>query len=313
MSGSRQGAGPDTLARVDAYDGASVAQARSRLRLALERAGCVEPAEDARRLVAHALRIAPSRLGVEAERMMTGEEAKRLRRYEADRLAGRTVGRIVGTRAFHDIALAVSDDLLEPRDDTAAVVELALPKLRSLCDERSTATVWDVGTGVGTIVMALLAAEPRATGLATDVSDRMGAWHRNAERLGLGPERLRFARADVLEGMDRGRFDLIVSNPPYIPTGETAALIAGGLTDPALALDGGADGLRFYRRFAETLGSRLNAGGWLVVEIGAGQGADLRALFTRHGWRERGAMTDLGGHERALAFAPGTDGARGGG
>ena len=169
MSDPRSGVGPDTLVRVDARRG-TVAAERASLAHVLRRGGCPEPEEDARRLLAHALHIEPGRLASQRERVLTDDEGGRLLDHAAQRLAGRTVARIVGARAFHDIVLRVADDVLEPRDDTGALVELALPHLRAACDRRGSARLLDVGVGTGAVALALLRAEPRARGEGTDVS-----------------------------------------------------------------------------------------------------------------------------------------------
>ena len=288
----------------------TVAEARAALAARLREGGVAEPAEDARRLVAHALGIEPQRLAVERDRHLTAAEADRLRDVERQRLAGRTVARIVGTRAFHDITLRVADDVLEPRDDTGVLVELTLPRLRAACERRGGARLLDVGVGTGAVALALLAAEPRARGEGTDInpSARRLAMA-NAEALGLDR---RFAIADgALFGAGRlAPYDLIVSNPPYVPSGEIAALAPEARADPREALDGGADGLDAYRALAREGARYLRADGTLAVEIGAGQGADVRTIFVADGWRAIGAATDLAGRERALAFLPG-DPARG--
>ena len=283
---------------------ATVAAARAALAATLERAGKPGAGEEAKRLVAHALNLSPSALTFLRDRVLTDAEVTRLAEIERQRLVGRSVARIVGTKSFHDIALAVHDAVLEPRDDTGALVELALPHLRAACDARGRARVWDIGSGSGTVVLALLAAEPRAFGLATDVSaEAVAATLANARALDLA-DRLAVERRDMLEGAD-GSFDLIVSNPPYIPAAEVDGLAPEVLVDPRAALDGGADGLDFYRAFAAGVAARLTPGGHLAVEIGAGQGVEVRALMAAQGWRFAGAMDDLGGRERALTFARG--------
>lgn len=316
MNDRRIGLGHDTLLRVDAYDGMTVAQARSLLRHELERRGCAEPSEDARRLAAHAVGVSPSRLTLEGSRVLSLGEARRLHDYERQRLKGRTVGRIVGQRPFHDITLGVSDAVLEPRDDTAALVELALPHLHAACERGGSARLLDCGVGAGTVTFALLAAEPRARAVGIDVSAPALALSKtNAERLGLA-DRFEAREADMLGDTINHSFDVpfdvIVSNPPYIPSADVDALEGDARLDPRAALDGGPDGLRFYRALSRLGRTQLAPDGVLAVEIGAGQGADVRAIMASGGWNEAGAMIDLGGHERALAFsreaADGTDG-----
>ena len=290
---------PEAVAR---YEGTDVPAARAALAEAVRRQWGTDAREDAKRLVAHAIGIDPSRLAFAFDRALTGDEAVRLALFERDRLAGRTVGRILGYRAFHDITLKVADDVLEPRDDTAALVELALPHLREACERKGEALMLDAGVGAGTVVLAMLAAEPRARGVGTDRSSLSKiAAGENAKRLGLA-DRFTLAPSHMFGDPTYGPYDVIVSNPPYIRSDEIERLPPEVRADPRDALDGGPDGLRFYRHFGG-LGERyLVPGGVLAVEIGAGQGDDVRAIMDRHGWLDLGSMRDLGGHERALAF-----------
>lgn len=288
------------------YEGMTVAAARTQLAATLREARRADAREDARRLVAHALGVEPGRLAFELDRVLTREEAGRLAAFERERLDGRTVARILGHRPFHDITLAVSDDVLEPRDDTAALVELALPFVRATCERRGVARVLDCGVGAGTVVLAILTAEPRARGVGMDVSvAALALASRNAASLGLD-DRFSSRRRDMLTQLgdpEDAPYDVIVSNPPYIGTEDIDGLLDEAKADPREALDGGPDGLRFYRALARLAGRYLTPDGVMAFEIGAGQGPDVRAIMDEHRWREVGAMRDLGGHERALAFA----------
>ena len=287
--------------------GGSVASARAALTAEFKAHGIAEPAADARLLIAYALEIEPARLGIEAARKLTADEAARLKRLAGERLAGRTVGRIVGHRAFHDIVLETADDVLEPRDDTAALVDLSLRLLGNVEAPR----VWDVGVGAGTVALAILHARKDATAIGTDVSAAaLVLTERNADALGVR-DRLEL---ECVNGLDRrmGAFDLIVSNPPYIRTGDIQGLGAEARVDPVLALDGGTDGLSFYRLLADRAAAHLAPGGVVAVEIGHDQGADVRGAFADRGWIVRDGECDLGGHERALAFSrPAPEASRG--
>ena len=295
-------AGIAGIAGPDGDAGATVRTARARLVETLRRGGVAEPDGDARRLLAHALATEPSRLAFEGDRPLTPREVARLDRFAAQRLAGRTVARIVGHRAFHDIVLGVADGVLEPRDDTAALVELALPHVRAVAHRSGRARVLDVGTGTGAVALAILAAEPRAEALGTDVNPAaLRLARENAGRLGLC-DRFHAVRADALGGVGGAPYDAIASNPPYIPTAAIGGLAREARADPREALDGGPDGLAFYRTLARRGAAHLAPGGLLCVEIGAGQGCDVRRIMVAAGWREAGVAPDLGGHERALAF-----------
>ena len=279
-------------------------EARSRLHAA----GIGEASLDARRLVAHALGTEPSRLVLEGRRLVGSEMAAAIDRLVAKRLEGWSVARLVGRRAFHGIDLLVAPDVLEPRDDTGALVDLVLDHAQVLARRRDgPVRLLDIGTGSGAVALACLAAEPRLVAIGTDLSDdALALAGRNALNGGVA-DRFRAVRADLarhLSGTAGGRFDIVASNPPYIPTAEITSLAPEVLRDPTLALDGGEDGLDIYRRIAAELPQVVAPDGVLAVEIGAGQGEGVRAIMRGAGWREIEARADLGGHERALAFRP---------
>ncbi|MEC8275434.1 MAG: methyltransferase, partial [Pseudomonadota bacterium] len=160
----------------------------------------------------------------------------------------------------------------------------------------------DLGTGSGALLLALLSEYPEAQGLGVDQdSDTLATAARNAAQLGLG-ERARFEGGDWLSGVS-GRFDLIISNPPYIPTGDLAGLdrAVRDFDDP-LALDGGADGLAFYARTLREAGRCLASGGVLILELGIGRADSVQALGRDSGWRLLSLRDDLAGIPRAMAL-----------
>ncbi len=216
------------------------------------------------------------------------------------RLVGEPVWRILGEREFWGLTFHLSPATLEPRPDSETIVEAALAQLAGRRDEDL--ALLDLGTGTGCLLLALLSELPRARGLGIDLSDeacRTAAG--NAALNGLR-DRATFRQGNWTEGL-AGSFDLIVSNPPYIPSAEIATLsVEVREHDPMLALDGGADGLGPYRLFASSLPPLLAPGGVIVFEIGAGQGPDIVALMRAGGLEFRGSRHDLGGHERALIF-----------
>lgn len=216
------------------------------------------------------------------------------------RRAGEPVWRILGEREFWGLTFRLSPATLEPRPDSETIVEAALAQFAGRRDENL--ALLDLGTGTGCLLLALLSELPQARGLGIDLSDeacRTAAG--NAELNGLAG-RATFRQGSWAEGLT-GHFDLIVSNPPYIPSAEIATLsVEVREHDPVLALDGGADGLGPYRLFASSLPPLLVPGGAIVLEIGAGQGPDVVALMRAGGLEFRGSRNDLGGHERALIF-----------
>ena len=216
------------------------------------------------------------------------------------RLAGEPVWRILGEREFWGLTFRLSPATLEPRPDSETIVEAALAQLAGRREEKL--ALLDLGTGTGCLLLALLSELPQARGLGVDLSDeacRTAAG--NAVLNGLD-EQATFRQGSWTKGLT-GHFDLIVSNPPYIPSAEIATLsVEVREHDPMLALDGGADGLGPYRLFASSLPPLLAPGGAIVLEIGAGQGPDVVALMRAGGLEFRGSRNDLGGHERALIF-----------
>jgi release factor glutamine methyltransferase len=226
----------------------------------------------------------------------------RLNEAVAQRLDGWPVDRILGRRGFWTLDLALSPATLSPRPDTETLVSAAIALLRRREASAPAPRILDLGTGTGAILLAILSEWQQATGLGIDLSPEAVAMARhNATRAGLDA-RAMFRTGDWFGGLSE-RFDLIVSNPPYIPTGDLAGLAPEVRDhDPALALDGGPDGLAAYRAIAEGAGAHLAAGGHLVIEAGAGQADDIAAIFTAAGFAQVARHRDLGGHERALVF-----------
>ncbi|MGE0211108.1 MAG: peptide chain release factor N(5)-glutamine methyltransferase [Parvibaculaceae bacterium] len=280
-----------------------VADARRDLSRELAEAGIPSPALDARVLLMLASGLSHERLAVEPERLLQPEEIQRLAAFAARRLAGEPVSRIRGEREFFGLPFSIDASTLDPRPDTEILVELALAFAKSR--ERRRLRILDLGTGSGAILVSLLAALPDAEGVGTDASvAALAMAERNAARNGVAG-RAAFRKADWCDGIE-GAFDLIVSNPPYIPAGEIAGLATEvSRFDPRSALDGGADGLAPYRAIAAGAAQLLVPGGLLVVEIGAGQEPEVVAILANFGWKASGfasRRTDLAGHVRALGF-----------
>ncbi|KRE18314.1 hypothetical protein ASE63_02995 [Bosea sp. Root381] len=273
------------------------ADARRELAARLREGGSESAALDARLLVE----------GVVGERdpdpfrILSGSEEARLEVFARRRLKGEPVWRILGEREFWGLPFRLSAATLEPRPDTEAVVDAVLERL----PERRQAplSVLDLGTGTGCLLIAVLSEFPQATGLGIDLSQEACATAQGNAALNGLSDRAQFRQGSWTEGLDR-RFDLILSNPPYIRSGDIETLdISVREHDPRLALDGGDDGLAPYRVFARRLPEVLAPGGLVVLEIGAGQEADVVSLMREGGFDWRGSRRDLGGHPRALVFA----------
>ncbi|HEY0837539.1 MAG TPA: peptide chain release factor N(5)-glutamine methyltransferase [Azospirillum sp.] len=263
----------------------------------LSAAGVDTPELDARLLLQHALDLTRDQILTRAHDPVTPEQAARLDALVGRRAAREPVSRILGSRGFWTLDLGLNADTLDPRPDTESVVEAALD---AVVDRAAPLRLLDLGTGTGCILLALLAELPNATGLGVDVSPQaVAAAAGNAARNGLD-RRARFQTGDWAAGLAE-RFDLVVSNPPYIPSADIAALEPEvRVHDPLRALDGGADGLDAYRIIAAQLPGLLKDGGSAVLEVGAGQASDVAGLLAAAGLRVTGVFRDLGGVERCV-------------
>lgn len=274
----------------------TVREARRRLAQRLLRAGSPSPGLDARLLV-------EGSLGAEnpdPDLVLPGEALTRLEGFAVRRIAGEPVWRILGEREFWGLPFRLSPATLEPRPDSETIVETALAQLAGRREEAL--KLLDLGTGTGCLLIALLSELPQAQGLGIDLSEEACRTAAGNAALNGVDGRAMFRQGSWTEGLT-GPFDVIVSNPPYIPSAEIATLsVEVREHDPLLALDGGADGLGPYRLFASSLPPLLAPGGIIVFEIGAGQGPDVVALMRQGSFEFRGSRNDLGGHERALIF-----------
>lgn len=216
------------------------------------------------------------------------------------RLSGMPVHRIIGYREFFGLRFKLSDETLEPRPDSECVVELALSALLAKITEPL--AILDLGAGTGILAISLLSRLVNAKAIAVDVS--AGALSTAARNADLNGVALRFQalKSNWWENVE-GKFDLIVSNPPYIRTGEISQLSTEVRNhDPVLALDGGADGHAAYRAIASQAKEFLTENGVVVLEIGHDQRESVTAIFNDCGFRLAGAAKDLGGHDRGLVF-----------
>ncbi|MFZ5792718.1 MAG: peptide chain release factor N(5)-glutamine methyltransferase [Pseudomonadota bacterium] len=263
-------------------------------------AGIESGRREARLLLAAAMGLRWEDLTGGAERAVTGEAADRFDRFVARRAAREPVSRILGAREFWSLDFMLSPATLDPRPDSEALVEAALEEIE---DRDAPLSILDLGCGTGCLLLALLAELPRARGLGVDLAPAAVATAAaNAQALGFGA-RARFLVADWDAGI-AGRFDVVVSNPPYIPSGEIDALAPEvARHDPRLALDGGTDGLAAHRALARVLPRRLAAAGIAVIEHGDGQGPAAERIYATAGLVICKRRADLGGRRRCLVAA----------
>jgi release factor glutamine methyltransferase len=275
------------------------ARALAVLRRAFAEAGIEEAALDARLLVLGALGIDATVLVTRPDEVLTVEQAARLDDFARRRLAREPVARILGEREFWGLPFALSPETLVPRPETETVVETVLA-LRP--DRTAPSTLLDLGTGSGCLLVTLLHEYPHAFGVGIDRAfGALVTARRNACRNGVGA-RAGFAQGDWAASL-RGRFDLIVSNPPYIRTEVIASLDPDvRVYDPSLALDGGPDGLDAYRVILREAGRLLAADGLLALEIGFDQEAQILDLAPPAGLDVLQVAHDLMGYPRCVAL-----------
>jgi len=268
----------------------------------LDRVGIDTARFDARLLLAEATGLAAPMVSLRGAEAMTPEAAARFEALLVRREGREPMSHILGRRGFWTLDLAVTAATLDPRPDTETLVEAVLAahpaRTRPL-------RLLDFGTGSGCILLALLSELPAAVGLGIDASPAaLAVAVANAERCGL-TERANFRLGDWGQGIG-GRFDVIVSNPPYIPEAEIDGLEPEvALFEPRSALSGGADGLDCYRRLIPDIARLLAPAGMAALEVGQGQAGAVAALMTNAGLGRVMVRCDLGGIERCVvAFAP---------
>jgi release factor glutamine methyltransferase len=275
------------------------------VRASLRIADFDDPAQEARILVGGLLDLSAAGLMSRGRDVVAPELAAKVRAALARRLAREPLHRILGARAFYGLTLSLSPGTLEPRPDTETLVEAMLPHVRAAVARSGHCRILDLGTGTGAICLALLDAVREATGTGVDLSeDALATAAMNAERHGLST-RFTTVTSNWLENVE-GRYDIIVSNPPYIRSSIIKTLDPEvRLHDPALALDGGKDGLEAYRIIARDSAAFLEQGGVLGLEIGYDQKDSVTALFQAQGFVSIGFLLDLSGNDRVLVFERG--------
>lgn len=248
-------------------------------------------ARDLRLLLARALDIPANRLTIERPEALSRDQLARFTALVARRAAREPMAHILGHRAFFGRDFRVSADVLDPRPETETLIETAL--------EQPFTTLLDLGTGSGCILVTLLAERPEAQGTGSDLSTKaLAIAQDNAQRHAVA-NRARFMHSDWYAGLS-GRFELIVSNPPYIAAAEMAGLSAELGFEPRMALTDEGDGLACYRIIVADAGTHLTRGGWLMVEIGPEQGAAVAAMFVASGLHSVGIRSDLDGRDRVV-------------
>ncbi len=278
----------------------SVGQARRALARAFADASLEAPEIDARVLIGHVLGLDHGGLVAAADRVLDPPERERIGAVAARRLGREPVARIVGRREFWSLPVDVTPAVLVPRPETETLVEAALGLVGAGDPRDRSLLLADIGTGSGALLFALLSELPRARGIGTDRSvAALEVAAANAVRLGLGG-RAAFVAGNLGAPL-AGGFDLVVSNPPYVASGDIPTLDPEVRDhDPAVALDGGPDGLDAYRGLARDVSRLLLPGGHLLVELGAGMAPAVSAVFLSAGLLVASVSSDLDGTPRVL-------------
>jgi release factor glutamine methyltransferase len=276
-------------------------EALASLQKTFQISGIENPAREARISLCAASGLSPVALIVDPREPL-GSAAWKVQDVGARRAAGEPLSRIVGKREFWGLSLAITPHVLDPRPETETIVEAALSILSDRHEDPL--RILDLGVGSGALLCALLTEFGLARGIGVDIStDAADVARGNLRACGLSL-RAEIRLGDWTRGIE-GRFDLIVSNPPYIPTVDLPRLPREVRNfDPWLALDGGIDGLAAYRRILSESRRLLAPGGWLLVELGAGQAAKVTAVASQCGFTDIRTYQDLAGANRVAAIRP---------
>ncbi len=259
------------------------------------------PSIDARLLLEAATGASRMDILTDPYRAVSADQMAMLDGFVERRLKREPVSRILGRKGFWKIMLNVTPDVLSPRPDTETILDIAM--LAHAPHEAF--TVADLGTGSGAILLAILSERPAAKGVGTDISfEALAVARENATNLDLDG-RATFLRTEWAAGFADHSFDLVVSNPPYIPSDDIPGLDPEVREhDPILALDGGPDGLVAYRELAPEIRRILKPGGVFAVEIGWDQGEAVKALFEAQGFENVIVVKDLGDRHRVVTNGP---------
>ncbi len=258
----------------------------------LETAESDEPEANAQWLLACVLNVSRTWVLAHPEYELSAQENTQFQRYIQRKAAGEPLSHIVGYQPFCGMDILVSPDVLTPRPETEELVEF----VGTLFDRRAPLTFLDMCTGSGCIALALAAKFPKAQILAVDISPKALAVAQENVKKFRRQEQVHLLQSNVWENV-QGTFDLIISNPPYIPSNIVGTLTREVLHEPRLALDGGADGLDIVREICNAADSYLNPGGVLALELCKGQATAVARGLAEIGWHAT-VKKDIVGIER---------------
>lgn len=271
------------------------------LSAALQQAGIASAISDARCMLGIVLGRDDAVLPHEMIACWQPEQSRALDTLRQRRQTGEPISRMRGWREFWSMQFRLSSATLDPRPDSETVIEAALGWARH---QAPAARILDLGTGSGCLLLTCLAELPQASGVGIDISaDALDMAAMNASQHGLASRTMFYQQDFATDLTAHGQFDVILSNPPYIPSADIEMLDADVRHfDPVAALDGGADGLACWRVLCPQIATLLSDGGMAFVEIGAGQGKSVAMLGRASGLRWVESFADLSGQERCLQF-----------
>lgn len=260
--------------------------------------GCPSPRLDAELLLGHVLDLDRLDLCLNLDKPLSEAEVEQYRGLIGRRGQRLPVAYLTGVREFYSLPLEITRDVLIPRPETEFLVD----KVLEVLEPGVPVEILELGTGSGAVAVALAYQDPNIKVTATDISSQaLKVAEKNAVRLEVDNQ-ISFVESDLFADLE-GKYTVICSNPPYIPHGEMAGLAPEVQTEPSAALDGGVDGLDFYRRILDQASSFLEQPGFVVVEIGWDQGEAVRAIGEQVGLKWLETQKDYGERDRVVVFA----------
>ena len=269
-------------------------EAYAELKEKLKNKGIEEAANDAELLLMHICKTGRNEKFMHPDRLLTKREEELFNEYSLRREKREPVSQILGRSSFMGFDIQVSKDVLTPRADTEILVEEVLKDHGS----KEALNILDICTGTGYILLSLLKLLKSAKGTGADISgEALAVAEKNNKELDAGAS---FLRSDLFENI-RGTYDIIVSNPPYIKSDEIEKLMPEVREyEPHIALDGGTDGMAFYKRIIKAAPAFLNSGGYIYLETGYDEATEVSELLKTAEFKEIKTIKDYGGNDRVV-------------
>ena len=262
---------------------------------AFDKAGVPDPRIDAELILCHLTGLNRMSMLMQGATELTSEQEQRFSSLLLSRTQRKPLQYLLGTQVFYGLDFQVDSRVLIPRQETETLCEWGIQHLHRMQHPKAL----DLCTGSGAIAVTLKHECPHADVTAADLStDALAVASSNAK---LNRADIRFVQGDLWQPVEGEVFDLILSNPPYIPTQDCETLQQEVMQEPRMALDGGADGLDFYRRIANGALSHLSPAGMIAVEVGISEAQDVASLFTNAGLHDVQIIKDLYGVERIVS------------